>query len=76
MRSVTTEENKYRMCLHVGTDEPICRAEIEMHVWRTDLWAQQVEEGQRIDSSIAIYTLLCVKQIAGGKLLFSTGAQL
>ena len=27
-----------------GTDEPICRAAMEMHTWRTDLWTQWEEE--------------------------------
>ena len=40
------EKNKYHIIRHVygikknGTDEPICKEEMEIQVWRTDLWAQ------------------------------------
>ena len=32
------------------------------------------EDGTNCESSIDMYTLPCLKQIAGGKLLFSTGS--
>ena len=40
-----TEKNKYHILTHIcgiqktGTDEPICRAGIEMQMQRTELWA-------------------------------------
>ena len=44
------EKNKYHILMHIpglqkdNTDEPICRAAMEMHTYRTDLWTQQAKE--------------------------------
>ena len=61
-----------------GTDEPICRAGIETQMYRTDLWTWGMSGGRRrwdeLRSSIDIYTLPCIKQIASGKLLYDTGS--
>ena len=43
------EKNKYRALMHIcgiqknGTDEPICKAEIETQIWRTNVWTSQSE---------------------------------
>ena len=51
----------------------ICRAAIEMQTHRTDLWTQcGGEGGMNGESSMEIYTLPYVKQIASGNLLCST----
>ena len=48
-----------------GTDEPICRAGIEMQMQRMDLWTQQGKERVghtlREKNSTDIYALSCVK---------------
>ena len=42
------EKNKYRILMHTygiqknGTDEPICKAEIETQMWRTNVWTPRV----------------------------------
>ena len=44
------EKNKHCILTHIygiqkiGTDEPICREEIEMEMQRTNLWTQSGEE--------------------------------
>jgi len=49
----------------------ICRAAIEMQTHRTDLWTQcGGEGGMNGESSMEIYTLPYVKQIASGNLLY------
>ena len=58
-----------------GTDESIFRARIEIQTYRTDLWTQRGKgRGMNRKSRIYIYTQPCVKQIASGKLLSSTGS--
>ena len=58
-----------------GTDESIFRAGIEIQTYRTDLWTQRGKgRGMNRKSRIYIYTQPCVKQIASGKLLSSTGS--
>lgn len=44
-----------------GTDEPTCRAGVEMQAWRTDLWTQQGKErvGQMERVTLHIYTVMC-----------------
>ena len=47
-----------------GTDEPICRAAMEMQIQRTDLWTQgsgkEVEGGMNGESKLGnIYTTVC-----------------
>ena len=43
-------KNKYCILMHIygvqknGTDEPICRAEIKMQTYRTDLWIEWGKE--------------------------------
>ena len=46
------EKNKYRILMHIcgiqrnGTDEPVCRAEIETQMQRTNVWTPRGERGQ------------------------------
>ena len=48
-----------------GIDECICKEEIKMQIWRMDLWTLgEGRGGTNRESSIGIYTLPCVKQIA------------
>ena len=45
-----------------GTDEPICRTEIETQMYKMDLWTEGKKEGRmNWESSIDIYTLPCAK---------------
>ena len=45
------EKNKYRILTHIcviqknGTDEPVCKAEIETEMQRTNVWTQRGESG-------------------------------
>ena len=75
------EKNKYCILTHIcgiqknDTDNPIFRAGIETQTQRTDMWTQWEREGVtnweiRFDKN----TLPCVKQIASGNLLYSTGS--
>ena len=51
--------------------EKECKTQIQ----RTDLWTQwEKEREKKGESSVNIYTLPCVKQIAGEKLLHNTGS--
>ena len=50
------EKNKYRMLAHIcgtqknGTDEPVCREEIETQKQRTNVWTPRREGWGRRDS--------------------------
>ena len=76
------EKNKYRILTHIcgiqknSTDEPISRARIETQKQRTGMWTQlgEREGGTNWEIKIDIYTLPCVKQVASGNLLYSTGS--
>ena len=45
------EENKYHILMHIcgiqknGTDEPVCKAEIETQMQRTNIWTPRGESG-------------------------------
>ena len=65
------EENKYRILTHIfgiqknGTDEPVCKAEIETQMQRTNVWTPAGESGGRGDggvmnseTGIDMYTLI------------------
>ena len=61
--------------LENGTDEPICRAGIEMQVSRRDMWTSQGEAGgMNREMRTDIYTLPCVKDEASGNLGKAQGA--
>ena len=76
------EKDKYCILTHVyriqkeGTDEPICRATVEMQVQRRDLWTQwgtqRVGQIEKIAWKHVHYQY--VKQIARDNLLCKTGS--
>ena len=68
------EKNKYRILTHIhrmkknGTDEPVCRAEIETHRCREQTYGHQwgkSGEGwwgwDELEIGIDIHTLICIK---------------
>ena len=71
------EKNKYRILMHIcgiqknGTDEPICKAEIETQTQRTHVWTPRGERGGGMNWEIGIdvYTLVCAKQVTTKNLL-------
>ena len=72
------EKNKYHILTHIcgtqknGTDEPVCRAEIETQMQRTNIWTTRGESGgggvMNWENGIDIYTLICIKQITNKNL--------
>ena len=77
------EKNKYRILTHTcgmqknDTDEPVCKAEIETHMQRTNVWTPRGESevgggggGMNWETEIDIYTLICIKQITNKYLLY------
>ena len=56
-----------------GADEPIhCKAEIETQTWRANVWTpMRGRVGMDWEVGIDIYTLLCMKWMAGKDLLYS-----
>ena len=58
------EKNKYHISMNIyriwknGTDEPICRAEIEIQTWRRDLWTQQGKERVGQTEKVALKHIL------------------
>ena len=78
------EKNKYRIFTHIcgtqknGTDEPVCRTEIEKQMQRTDVWTSMGESGggggggggMNQEIEIDIYTLICIKWITNTNLLY------
>ena len=76
-----TEKDRYRIVSVIcgiqknGTDELICKAEIESQMQKTNLWLPKGEGrgGMNWEIGIDIYTLLYVKQITNENLLYSTG---
>ena len=63
------EKNKYRMLTHIcgtqknGTDEPVCRAEIETQMQRANQGGKTAGVGGVLNWAIGIdmYTLICKK---------------
>ena len=77
------EKNKYRILTHIcgtqknGTDEPVCKAEIETHMQRTNVWTQREESGGGGDGGVMnwvigidMYTLMCIKWMTNKNLLY------
>ena len=77
------EKNKYCIFTHIcgiqknRTDEPVCQAEIETQMWRTNVWTPRGESGggggggeMNWETGIHIYTLTCIKQITNKNLLY------
>ena len=69
------EKNKYHILTHIcgiqknGTDEPVCRAEVEIQMQRRNVWIPRGEkpqpggDGGLLNQAIGIdmYTLMCIK---------------
>ena len=75
------EKNKYHILTHIygiqknGTDEPVCKAEVETQMQRTNVWTPRGESGRwggvmNWEIGIDIYTLICIKQITNKDLLY------
>ena len=78
------EKNKYRILTHVcgiqenGTDEPVCKAEIETQMQRTNGWTLSEESGggdgggggMNWEIGIDICALTCITQITNKNLLY------
>ena len=74
------EKDKHCILMHVcrtqknGTDELVCRAEIETQMWRTNVWTPRGESGRggggvmNWEIGIGIYTLICIKWITNNVL--------
>ena len=61
--------------LENNTDEPICRAGIEMQMEKTDTWTWWGEGSVQPTGILGLtYTPPCIKRIASGKPLYSTGS--
>ena len=78
------EKNKYRILTNIcgiqknGTDEPVCRAEIETQMQRTNVWTPRGESGgggggggvMNWGIGTDVYTLICIKSITNKNLLY------
>ena len=78
------EKNKYHIIMHIcriqknGTDEPVCKAEIETQMQRTNVWTPVGESSGGVcgggvmnwEIEIDIYTPICIKQITSKTLLY------
>ena len=77
------EKNKYRILTHIcgtqknGTEEPVCRAEIETQMQRTNVWTSRGESGggggdgaMNWEIGTDIYTLMCIKWITNKNMLY------
>ena len=73
------EKNKYRILTHVcgtqknGTDEPVCSAEVETQMYRTNVWTPRGGgDGGVLNWAIGIdmYTLMCIKLMTNKNLLY------
>ena len=55
--------------------EPICKAELETQMWRTNIWTSKGDRRSRMNWEIRIdiYTLLCIKEKSNENLLYGTG---
>ena len=78
------EKNKYRVLVHIcgiqknGTNEQVCKAELETQMQRTKVWTPRGETevgvggggGMNWEIGIDMYTLICIKQITSKNLLY------
>ena len=77
------EKNKCHILTHVcgvqknGTDELVCKAEVETQMQRTNVWTPKGESGGEGDGGgmnweigIDLYTLICIKQISNKDVLY------
>ena len=76
------EKNEYRILTHIcgiqknGTDEAVCKAEVETQMQRTNVWTPRGESlgggGMNWEIGMDIYTPIFIKQITNENLLYST----
>ena len=78
------EKNKYCVLTYIcgmyknGTDEPVCKVEIEAQMQRTNVWTPRGESGGRggggggmnWEIGIDMYSLMCIKLMANKNLLY------
>ena len=78
------EKNKYHILMHIcgiqinGVDEPVCKAEIETEMQRTNIWTPGGKAGVGVgggggmnwETGFDLYTLICIKQITNKNLLY------
>ena len=78
------EKNKYRILTHIcgtqknGTDEPVCRAEAETQIQRTNVWTPRGGkprwggDGGVLNWAIGtdMYTLMCIKLMTNKNLQY------
>ena len=75
------EKKKYCILTHTcgtqknGTDEPVCRAEIETQIQRRNIWTPRGESGEGCgvmnwEFGTDMYTLICIKEITNKNLLY------
>ena len=76
------EKNKYHILTHScriqknGTDEPICKAEIETQMQKTNVWTPREESGHgggggmNWEIGIDMYTLMCIKLMTNKNLQY------
>ena len=75
------EKTRYCISMHIcgiyksGTDEPICKAEIETQTQRTNTWTPRGKKrsGMNWEIGTDMYTPLCIKQITNENLLYTSG---
>ena len=57
-----------------GTDEPVCKKEIETQMQRTNIWTPRGEGGggggMNWEIGIDIYILVCIKWVTNKNLLY------
>ena len=58
-----------------GTDESICKAEIETWMQRTNVETLngEGESGMNLETGVDIYTPVCIKQVANEDVLYNIG---
>ena len=83
--AIVKEKNKYRILTHIcgiqknGSDEPVCKAEIETQMQKTNVWTPRGESGggggvggcgMNWEIGVDIYTTICIKLITNKNLLY------
>ena len=80
IQSEVSQKEKYKQCViffvcviqRNGTDEPICKVELETQTQRTNIWTGGKGGGMGWEIATDICKLFCMKQMAGQGLLHST----
>ena len=70
LKNKQTEMNSTITEMKNGIDEPVCKAEIETQMQRTNVWTPKGERGMNWEIGIDIYTPICIKQITNKNLLY------